>query len=94
MAGSDQLLTLSLLIVGLGVCVVLRITGFLTFSVAEVLFLLALTASLAGIAVGVYWLTEASPARQLQGSVLAAGGGVGLSVCAAALIPRRGNGSA
>ena len=94
MTESCQLLTLSLFVIGLGVCVLLRVTGFLTFNGAEVLFLLALTASLTGIAVGAYWLAEDSSSRQFQGAVLAAGGGVGLAVCAAALIVRRGNGAA
>jgi hypothetical protein len=97
MADWTGMLAMSLTFIGLGVCVLLRYTllrytGFLTFSGSELLCFLASTASLVGIAVGVYWLVEGSPGRQLQGSVLAAGGGVGLAVCAAALIARSGNG--
>lgn len=81
----------ALTFVGLGVCVLLRVTGLLNFTGAEVLFLLASTASLAGTVVGAYWLAAGSSDRKLQGSVLAAGGCVGLAVCAGALVIR-GNG--
>jgi hypothetical protein len=84
------ILALSLAFVGLGMCVLLRATGLLPVSGTTVLFTLACMASLTGLVVGSYWLCGESPSRQLPGSILSAGGCIGLSICAGSLVGRRG----